>query len=390
MIKAGYISLLLILSSCITPFEIEPINSESVIVIEANLTDEVKAHRVGLFRTASLDSVDQAPIKGATVWIEDQDGQQVFFNSQSDGEYFTDANYTPELGKSYTLHVELPNGDSYASDPAKMLPKAVIDRIYGEFKTVASSADETDRNGVAGLLDGHDLGGNTAWFRYEWEQTYEIITPYLSEFLWDNELRDIVPRENEIHRCYRTESNTNLILDTTQGLTEEVIRELPVQFLDDDSLELRTRYSIKVRQHSISSTAYQYYKRLKDNNEGGGTFFDRQKGTVLGNIHSVSNANEVVLGYFEMASVNEKRIFLSPEDFREDGFGFAGYVLCDSERDVKFLSDREIEFTRWRAKYLIIGRGGDLGLGGWNLALPPCVDCRELGPYEKPEFWKEL
>ena len=386
---------LILAISCIEPIQLESIGTNPVLVIDASLTDEMKAHVVTLSYTTSIESTGSSPVQGATIWIEDQDEQQIFFQQTNSGTYETSPDFEPEYGNTYTLYVNLSNGDSYVSDPETLLPEASLDSIYGRYVTLPSTVDATVSSGIQIFVDAHDPMGNISWFRYEWENTFEIITPFRSTAIYNLLERRFEMRIEEVHHCYGTERATSTILGTTQGLTELRISELPIRFLHEDSVYLRTKYSINVKQYSINSNAYQYYKRLKENNEGSGTFFDMQKGVVLGNVHAVSSTNEVVLGYFEVASVDEERVFFTSDDFSNQDFETPDYPYCHYFERGQDFSRPELWFfySSWVGKleYFDSVFHADFNNPHWTFTMFPvlCVNCTELGTIEKPEYWED-
>ncbi len=72
MRKTKHILCLLVFTiSCVEPIELESIKTDSPIVIEASLTDEMRAHQVVVSRTTSLESTGFSPISDAIVWVEE-------------------------------------------------------------------------------------------------------------------------------------------------------------------------------------------------------------------------------------------------------------------------------------------------------------------------------
>ena len=384
------LALLGVVFSCVDPFPFESIvENNAVVVIEAVITDETKAHLVNISTSTSIEANEPAPISGAEVWMQDQNGERIVFAPGSPGNYLTSPDFKPDLAKTYTLFANLPDGRKYASGEQSLMPEASLDSVYGRYVELPSATDQTTSLGIQIFLDAHGLATQTNWFRYEWDNTFEIITPKISCCEWDD---GIVPRSQEVNHCYRTEKSTSLILSTTEGLIQPLISELPIRFLHQDSVHLRTNYSIRIRQYSTSEAAYQYYKLLKKNNEGSGSFFDTQKGSVLGNIHPMNNSDEIVLGYFEMASVKEQRVFFKPDDFTNQGFLTPDYPYCGPfEPPVKYSAAQLRALSNWKKRFIIHNSEVNMiGLPIYNLLPILCADCTSLGTTEKPEFWEDI
>jgi len=112
---------------------------------------------------------------------------------------------------------------------------------------------------------------------------------------------------------------------------------------------------------------------------------------INGNIHAVGDAGGSVLGFFEVASVIEKRAFFSTRDFNPQGLRGGRYPNCNYSMDADTLTVEEMPV------YF-------LGPGFSNLLFrtldPPfqdsyitlsrwCADCTFLGTIEKPDFWED-
>ena len=381
-----YIScLLILLTACVEPFEIETTPTETTLVIEAKFTDEVKSHQVTISEANALTSLslDQyaldttvvSPVTGAKVWLEDQNGSQTSLAEGLSGRYLTAADFIPEFGLTYTLHVNLIDGNNYVSDPESLLPEASLDSVYTKFVTLPSTENQSLNKGMQFFVDAHNPFGGSSWFRYEWIDLYQFSTPEISKFVQVG--TGVVPRENPIHNCYRWGRSADIILATTQGLSEPEISELPLTFLDEDVVLPLSNYSLRVRQYSISSDAYQYYRLLRENNVGSGSLFDSQKGVIRGNIHSETDSDETVLGYFEIANVSERLFNFKDTDFPSNfnptypadciiqegpGIDTRAWLILDI-----------ISFSPFQARWINA----------------QCADCRFYGGLELPPIWTE-
>ena len=74
------------------------------------------------------------------------------------------------------------------------------------------------------------------------------------------------------------------------------------------------RYSILLRQESLTKKAYEYLLLMKKNTESLGSIFDPQPSDLKGNIQCISNPDEGVIGYVTASSLSEKRIFITSSD----------------------------------------------------------------------------
>jgi len=143
---------------------------------------------------------------------------------------------------------------------------------------------------------------------------------------------------------------------------------------------LSIRYSLLTSQYSISKNAYTFWTNVKEQNENLGDLYSKQPFQIRGNIYNVNNSSEPVLGYFTVAGISQKRIFVNkpgpPVVMRygecklveQDYMNFAVLFLTSPAEWPEFATYDE---------------------NGAN-AYPPqvCLDCREKGgTIEKPDFW---
>ena len=149
-----------------------------------------------------------------------------------------------------------------------------------------STENDQILTGIQFFVDTHNDDAEFSNFRYEYEEDYEIRVPYPSLFDWDEEAEDFFSRGTDISTCYGRAESITLTIATTSGQSENRLAEFPIRMVAPNEGPLNHRYALTVKQFTISTAAYQYYKRLKENNESAGSFFDRQKGAISGNNYS--------------------------------------------------------------------------------------------------------
>lgn len=372
--------------SCVQPFDLVSIGTRSSIVVDAAITDEAKTHIIKLSESFAIDTTLNTAIRGATVWIVDQDGNREDLTSGSvGGEYLTSDNFQALPGKTYTLHVILPGGEKLVSRPESLPDPVTLDRIYGRYVTIPSNEEAGEDRGVQIFVDASSEGTEPARLRYNWIETYEVRSPYVSRFIFDFEQNLPVPRQDTIHICYRTIPNTELILTSASGQAENRVQEIPLKFVNQATQQLSQRYSILVQQFALSADAHEYYENLEETNEGSGSLSDRQVGTFPGNITSEDNPEELILGYFEVSRFYEERVFFTPSQF--DEYVQAPYPLCGiSQLDTLTTPELVSEYVEFGKRFGILDQVTDFS---WQISSRRCADCKEFGTYDAPEFWPE-
>jgi hypothetical protein len=170
-------------------------------------------------------------------------------------------------------------------------------------------------------------------------------------------------------------------------LNEDIVTNFNLRKLKAHSLELSRKYSILVRQQTLTAEAYNYWLNIQKGTEQLGSMFDPQPGQVIGNIRSIKNPDELVIGYFGAGAVTEKRIYIKPDDLPDH---FADYLAPPCVIDTIFNEDLH-KFND--PDQLISGVYDQTGIAiiGFTTAEETCIDCRDIaqGVNYKPWFWQD-
>jgi len=367
------------LNTCVKPFEIETIGSSEFLVVEGFLSDQFTTSQIKLSRSTTVDDGTFPPESGATIRIESNFGPTISFSETEPGLYTVSSFLAGSVGNTYQLFIETQNGNEYSSDPVIMRKTPPIDRLYGTF---------TGGNFGTGLyffLDTEDPFGETHFYRWEWVETYEINTPFPSKFDWVGG-NDVIRREFFTDHCWPSQSSQNIIIKSTLGLGEDKVNQLFIRYLPSSTDAMRIKYSLMARQFSLSQEAYQFWDGLKTINENQGTLFDVQPSAVRGNIHSLTDENEIVLGYFDAAEIREVREFFVPEDFADQGFSPIQSNL-DCVPDTVAMDQLGATFEPFAESSTPLTIF-DVTIAGWLVLPQPCTDCSKMGTIFEPDFWE--
>jgi len=345
--------------------------SRELLVVEGIITDQNETNSIRLTKSSPLDRKNTIkPVLKCIVNLSDDLGNTWLLKEKGNGYYITDSTvFTGVLGRSYTLRIDtrnsLPNGYNYESDPVEMKPVPEIDRLYYEKVLIAAETDDAPaKEGCDILLDTRDSGEGCSYFRWDYTETWEISLPY-----------DVT---NKI--CWVTNNSSQILLKNTSHLSQNSISAYPVTFISNETDRLDNRYSILVRQYSISEQEYNYWNRMQTMSEQTGTLYDVMPSSVQGNMNCIEDPSEKVLGFFSVSAKRTKRIYV--EEF------FSGmtelYKSCPVDT--------------------VMGRGpvANLGTSLWVIVdgtndMPPfrvltdkkgCADCTVRGTTKKPAFWE--
>ncbi len=373
-------------NGCVEEFEFGTQNFEDLLVIESTITDELKLQEVLISRTFRLENDGPLPESNATVSVIDDLQVEYVFNEAEPGRYVSVNMFEALAGRSYQLQITTNDGKSYSSRSSVLPQKTQIDNLYAE-----QVINDDGVEGIGIFVDSFDPTGNADFYRYEFIETYQIIPPFYSDItleILSNEppVIDIGPRTREERVCYRTEISNKIILNNIGTLSESNVNRFMVHFLPPDDEVLRNRYSILVRQLVQSAEANQFFETLKEFSDSESLFSQIQPGFIQGNILSVNNADENVLGFFEVATVSSERVFINFRDILPGVFRPDFQVRCTllTQRGATNNGIREVIRLAETGFRLVTF---DATTNDYIFTTPICTDCNVLGTNIRPDFW---
>ncbi len=372
-------------NSCVEPFEPSTLTFEPLLVVEAVITDEEIRQTVLLSRITPLEDNTTAPESNAVVEVLDNQGNTIVFMEESPGEYLSAQPFAAMEGTTYSLTITTSNGDIFASETASMSGIGTIERVEA-VRTV-------NDNGVEGVqisANGVGLTQNASSFRYEFEETYQIVSPFAPSIdlilVSENPLQlERRLKEKEELVCFRTQTSNTFGLINTSVSSGNTVVNFPIKFIPIDDFSIRSRYSINVKQFVQTRETQAFYEALSDFSDVENLFVQTQPGLITGNIFPVNNPENRVVGLFEVSSVSTQRIFFNFDDIFPNGTRPRFINECE---DMEFLpNDPNFIglFRTGRFKYV----GEDALSGAIFIALDICVDCTLLGSNVVPDFWEE-
>lgn len=385
--------LIFLVNSCIEPFDTEFVGFESVLVIEATMTNEIKQHKIYLTRTFEFESDEVITVRSANVEVKDNVGNTYVFQESEPGTYISVETFAALPDRNYTLSISTQNGKSYSSSEMQLTPVTQLDNISAEIIT-----NDDGVEGIAILADSFNATGNAINYRYDYEETYKIIAPKWSAIDLEGDpaggcgvvkVRNV--RDEQI--CYNTDFSNSIVLTNTGDLSEDRVSGFVVRFINRNNYIISHRYSILVRQYVQSNEAYTFYENLKQFSQSESLFSETQPGFLKGNITSNQDENEKVLGFFDVSSVTEKRIFFNYTDFYPNE-PLPPYVdpcnnnsppLVDSRGGCILRPIFEDKSARYWADNPMPGPLE----GPFFIVQRVCGDCTLLGKTEIPSFWVE-
>lgn len=366
-----YIGAIFFLIGCKKPYEPRSITeANSYLVVEGVINGNPNAvTTISLSRLRKLsDTAYNIPEFNASVMIEQEAGS-MFALQQRDSGLYSSENLTLDASKRYRLLVNTADGNRYVSDFTSMLQTPEIDSVTWE-----------QHNDLMLFVNTHDPLNETHYYRWDYVETWEYHSFYNSIIRYEND-SVIYDTNNSTHICWKSGNSTEISLDNTVALSNDVISHTKIGTIPRNSQKGSERYSALVKQYALSQEAYQYWQILQKISQQLGTLFDVQPSQLQGNIHSLSNPSEPVIGYISASTIPEKRIFVdhsSLTDWKEFDGNYCDIInTAQNQPDiVRYL------ISSGYAPYYFVAAGV------FTYTWSECVDCRKLGgTTTKPSFW---
>lgn len=382
------IALFLFYHSCVDPYtpDLSGVNYQRQLVIEGRITTKQEPYRVKLSRTVPLDSVYYFdPEENAVVRIHEIGGIATQLIEVKPGIYETnDETFIGKIGKTYSLEIITTDGKQYESDDVTIVPVPEIDKIYFD-QTENTSFINDIKVTIPQLniyVDSNDPTNKCQYFKWEYRDG------------WQHFIEADVDMDDSKRYCWRESKSTNIIIETTEQLTESRVLKKIINRITQKSTRIRGDYAILLHQYSIDKKTYKYWDELKKVNESSGQLHDIMPYSISGNITCCTN-NQKALGYFEASDVKVKFFKIPKWDHNiKAQYSFAA---CDYDTVPKspFIDSPFKDHSVIRYKSDHMGTCFVLGvLQGeltdyWILSVnEPCTDCQLTGQSEKPDFWQ--
>ncbi len=311
-------------------------------------------------------------ITDADVWVEDSKGNRwsAALSQDRTNSYAVNTS-SLDISEQYKLCVSISGRGRYESQLSSVNISPAIDSI------TCSTYRQSAR--VAVTTHGDDNGGDI-YCKWNYEEDWEIVAPNVASLIYipGSGMMEISSYENEQRRlCWGKGYSSLIHIGNSEKLSENLIFKEELKYIDGSDNRMSKLYAITVTQIALSKEAYKYWETLKTNSTEAGGLFAPQPNELRGNIYSVDNPGEFVLGYISVSTASKERFFI-------DGPALGVYNpgrTCNSS-----LVDRNLWSGMYHSGYSpLYYDDGNSNKAWW--VRTQCVDCRVLGSKKKPSFW---
>ena len=299
-----YVSLaLLSLAACVTDFTPEVKGVSGILVVDGTITDGESVFR--LSRSVSILDTTRVGdwIAHAVMCVEREDGATFPASYEGNGFYrIPTGDLDPASG--YRLNFTI-DGKNYQSSFLKPIETAPIDSVSWQKAGLGQpiSIHVSSRAGA----------DQSTYYRWTYFETWEVITPLTATAGYlDGVFMMFDPATPHNTRyCWGRDSSKTLLLENTAPLAENVVVRKKLFEIPCKDEKLSFLYHVEVLQTQLREEAYNYFRILRDEVERSGGIF----GLVMsagdnGNVYCISDPEEVIIGYVEVATTTRKSLFI--------------------------------------------------------------------------------
>ena len=384
-----FTGIMLLPAGCVLPFEPAGVkDTAGILVVEGMIMETgttIKLSRtVTIFDTSDKPASGLEGVSNARVHVIDDNNRVIAValpqNAAGTEKYI-----------SYVVHDSIPfnPGVKYALDIH------TGDRHYQSAFVTPAGTPEIDEitwqqntdNSIDIMVSTHDTENATKYYRWEFEEDWEIRSRYLALLRYDPETKTVVEQSirgpNNRYYCWTSDKSKSLILGTSDRLTETRIKNKKIYRFPAGTSRFSYLYSILVKQYGIDQEAYTYFENIQKNIEQSGSIFSPQPTELQGNIRCVSHPGEPVIGYICATKKVVSRIFIDMEFMKGDDEFDCAYADPPWGRS---WVESELPYAYENNALGIVYR--QPGGFTFELAHVRCVDCTERGGTKnKPDFW---
>jgi hypothetical protein len=254
----------------------------------------------------------QEYINGAEVDVTDDLGNITYLVETGNGNYSAVSDeFKGMTGRTYTLHVRLPDGNEYASSPALLQGHPVIDSLYADPGIRETYTYNENNEPISeyqkGLFILADLSGDADSALY-----YRFNTKALKEITYTKDPNSLGATTVYIWET-TTLDNLYSVNHSFENGNRQVLREHPVGFLhfdynpyletDEATAPYPVGWVLTFKVYALSAEVYEYYNSIAEQLNSNDQMFAPIPSQVKSTIRCLTDPEKAVIGVFEASSV---------------------------------------------------------------------------------------
>lgn len=365
------------LASCIEPFEPTLNDAANKLVVDGLFTNLPGPYTVRLSFSTSPYILTNAPLGGAKVIISEENGPEEILVETEEGVYKTaEGGIQGIAGKNYKIIVQTPDDQQYESPFQELKKPHPIESITYAIENLYFDNAGKEIAGYQFYLNTPPSENEENYYLWLQEGAFRYTSTYPLTDIYDNGSLTRVVDPFAFSTCYDTHFIDEVRTYNTSSLVGNKVENLPLTFVRADTRFLSDRYSLLVKQLSLSKDAYNHWRDVERQIANLDNLYASQPFQIGSNLTNTKDEKEEVLGYFTVAGVSEKRVFVDAP------FGKVVDIRC--ELDPSSFPRVRRDRTLWPAN---IYSSTEVGTFFFNNG---CLDCRiGGGVIAVPDFWED-
>ncbi len=368
----------LLCCSCVEEFDAKLSSADTnILCVEGT----IKSNSNCIFYLSHSVSVDteyvplsSIKISDATIAVKGSDGQSWAGRLTEAGIYEVPVGPLEASGQ-YWLEVEW-NDNTYTSSPQMPIATPKIQDLSWELSD--------DGSLVNILLTPASSSSDKQYYKWTYEETWEVHTPLKATYEYDPDQNVIIPTETDLSIGWAEDKTHISTFGSNDNYSNGQIRNLVVYQIDKDDDRFNYRYYTKVYQTAISLAEYEYERLSAQLSDEMGGLFTPQPSALPTNI-TCQTADLQVIGFVGVSlNTSSAAIYASS---KEVGHTDKRSIAMADEELVKKLSWYEL----WQQGWRVYDYYPDLN--------PPvtwtarwCLDCTDPSwgaSLTRPDFWED-
>jgi Domain of unknown function (DUF4249) len=319
--------LIFFMMACVDPLNVKLTNLEKRLLVDGLITDQPGPYQVKLFYyTNELNRFGASQLTAATsaqVSIYDDLQNKISLNEISPGIYETDANeLTGAIGRSYYLSIKTQTGIQYQSSVQKMTNPGEISNLYFEFQ---DEEQPKYSDALKVYIDAKGVSDKENLFRWRWTTIHttksrpELHTEPIprgerpapepcSGYIYNGRL--IKVGDCTCCICWSYNYNDGAFVSQNDYVSENQFNKQYLGMIPVTSMHFYDRYYIEIQQLSLSEEAYNFWNLAKKQQQGSTDIFQPNAIKIRGNVKSITNPDEDVLGFFGASGVAIRSLYI--------------------------------------------------------------------------------
>lgn len=343
-----FILFLVLLGSCVTPYDIKTSDYQETIVVEGMITDQPGPYLVKITKalpvTTQLGQTN--PLTGATVTIKDDEGNTEKLEEKSSGNYYT-RTFQGVIGRTYSITISTSDGASYQSTPEKLLPVGDFGNVRYEFEQKEpplTNRQISSKNGFNVYIDSEVLPEQEGRVWWRWTGVFEVLTypqfittqengpkgsiliepdpPVCSGYGVTRHIGEmVVPptlvgpfRACTCCTCWVSQYNQSPLLSDPNFVRNGQVNNQFMGFIEANVRTMHDKYIMEIQQLSVSQNIYDFWKKVKAQKNNASSLFQTPPPKTGGNITPETGNLPKIIGYFAASAIKTHSISVDKQD----------------------------------------------------------------------------